>query len=154
MQEIFIFTANLKAMSFHVKNIDSKEEMEQQFPLIKQLTKELNFEDYARMLEEMLAGGYNMAGIFDGEKCVGVSGYWINTKIYSDKYLEMDNVVIDENYRSHGLGKMLSDFLLKVAQENNCKTIMLDAYLENESAHKFYLREGFIKRGYHFIKKI
>jgi ribosomal protein S18 acetylase RimI-like enzyme len=31
--------------------------------------------------------------------------------------------------------------------------MMLDAYLENEKAHAFYEREGFTKRGYHFLKK-
>jgi RimJ/RimL family protein N-acetyltransferase len=32
--------------------------------------------------------------------------------------------------------------------------MMLDAYLENEKAHAFYERAGFIRRGYHFIKTI
>ena len=32
--------------------------------------------------------------------------------------------------------------------------MMLDAYVENFKAHKFYYREGFIARGFHYLKKL
>jgi GNAT superfamily N-acetyltransferase len=106
------------------------------------------------MLEEMLKNGYRMIGVFDGKKCIGISGFWIGTKLYSDKYLEPDNVVIDKNYRSKGIGKLLFDWLSAEAKLHGCKTIMLDAYLENIQGHKFYWREGFVARGFHFLKKL
>ncbi len=78
----------------------------------------------------------------------------INTKIYSGKYVELDNVVTDENYRGKEIGKLLCNYVLTIAKQNNCKTAMLDAYLENHQAHHFYEREGFVKKGFHFIKKL
>jgi GNAT superfamily N-acetyltransferase len=106
------------------------------------------------MLKDMLLHGYRMAGAFDGKTCVGLSGFWIATKIYSGKYVELDNVVIDKNYRSLGIGKLLCDWIISEAKKQGCETAMLDAYVENASGHKFYLREGYIIRGFHFIKKI
>jgi RimJ/RimL family protein N-acetyltransferase len=41
---------------------------------------------------------------------------------------------------------------MKKANENNCKCITLDAFLENEKAHHFYEREGFVKKGYRSLK--
>ena len=106
------------------------------------------------MLRDMLRHGYRMAGAFAAKKCVGISGFWISTKIYSGKYVELDNVVIDKNYRSQGIGKQLCDWIVVEAKKLGCTTAMLDAYSENSSGHKFYFREGYILRGFHFIKKI
>ena len=106
------------------------------------------------MLEEMLNNGYRMIGVFDADKCIGVSGFWLGTKLYSDKYLEADNVVIDKGYRSKGIGKLLMDWLEEEAKRKGCKMLMLDAYVENFSGHKFYWREGYTARGFHFLKKL
>ena len=125
-----------------------------QFSLMKQLTKKLKKSHYKHMLKDMLAHGYRMAGVFEEGKCVGLSGFWISTKIYSGKYVELDNVVMDEKHRSKGIGKMLSDWIIAEAKKQGCKTAMLDAYVENSAGHKFYLREGYRIRGFHFIKKI
>ena len=139
---------------YKFKTLHTAEEMLQHISIIQQLEISLTVEEYETMLPEMLSNGYGQIAIFDADKCIGISGYWINTKLYSGKYLEMDNVVIDENYRSKGIGKLLCDWCINKAKEENCKKVMLDAYLENEKAHKFYEREGFTKRGYHFIKAI
>ena len=124
------------------------------FPIIVQLSPALKEKEYKLMLKDMLLHGYRMAGAFDKNKCVGVSGFWISTKLYSGKYVELDNVVIDRHYRSQGLGKLLCDWIVKEAKKAGCKTAMLDAYTENSAGHKFYLREGFILRGFHFLKKL
>ena len=138
---------------FSIKEL-SKAEMLLLLPLINQLSPDIRQKDYERMLEEMLKNGYRMIGVFDGKNCIGVSGFWIGTKLYSDKYLEADNVVIDKNYRSKGIGKLLMDWLEAEAKRKGCKILMLDAYVENFSGHKFYYREGFIARGFHFLKKL
>jgi len=136
------------------KELHTINEMLEHISIVQQLQTQLTLEEYKQLLPEMLSKGYGQVAVFDGNKCIGISGYWINAKLYSGKYLEMDNVVIDENYRSKGIGKLLCDWCLNKAKANNCQTVMLDAYLENEKAHKFYEREGFIKRGYHFLKSV
>ena len=138
---------------FSIKELP-KAEMLLQLSLINQLSPDIKQKDYERMLEEMLKHGYRMIGVFDGKKCIGVSGFWLGTKLYSDKYLEADNVVIDKAYRSKGIGKLLMDWLEEEAKLKGCKMLMLDAYVENFSGHKFYCREGFIARGFHFLKKL
>ena len=140
--------------TFVFKELLTLEEMLIQFPLLQQLQPKLKLEEYKTMLPEMIRYGYIQVGVFENEKCIGISGIWISTKLYSGKYLEMDNVVIDENYRSKGIGKLLCNWCIKKAKETNCKKVMLDAYLENEKAHRFYEREGFKKTGFHFIKMI
>jgi GNAT superfamily N-acetyltransferase len=137
-----------------IREIKTESEMLLQFPLILQLNSKLKKSKYEKMIKDMMASGYCMAGAFVNGKCIGLSGFWIATKIYSGKYVELDNVVIDKNFRSKGVGKMLCDWIIKEAKKKGCETAMLDAYTENSSGHKFYLREGYVIRGFHFIKKI
>lgn len=126
-----------------------------QFPLIKQLNPGMQEPSYEALLMQMLPNGYRMAGIFDiNGVCLRLSGFWVNTKLYSGKYLEIDNFVIDAGNRSRQLGKRLSDWLHTLAQAEGCQTIMLDAYTSNQAAHKFYFREGFHIKSYHFYKTL
>jgi GNAT superfamily N-acetyltransferase len=140
---------------YALKELRSSTEMIQYISVIRELSGPgLTEEAYQKNLDAMIPMGYAQVAVFDGDSCIGLSGFWINTKLYSGKYLEMDNVVVLPAYRSKGVGKLLCEWCEEKAKENGCRTLMLDAYLENEKAHKFYKREGYFKRGYHFLKHI
>ncbi|NEM96447.1 GNAT family N-acetyltransferase [Pontibacter burrus] len=141
--------------NYTIREITTLPHMLAQYPLIKQLNPDMQEAAYEALLKQMLPNGYRMAGIFDEDGvCLGLSGFWINTKLYSGKYLEIDNFVIDASSRSQQLGKRLVDWLQVLAIKEGCQTIMLDAYSSNQAAHKFYFREGFNIKGYHFYKTL
>jgi ribosomal protein S18 acetylase RimI-like enzyme len=137
-----------------IKTVDSASEMMAQYELITQLNPKVTLQDYMLMINDMVTLNYKQAVAYSNEKPVGICGFWINTKIYSGKYIELDNVVVDTNFRSKNIGQLLCDYVLEIAKQNNCKTAMLDAYLENTQAHVFYQRIGFTKKGFHFIKPL
>ena len=137
-----------------INTIDNASEMIAQYDLICQLSPNVTFEEYSLMINDMVKLNYQQAVAYINEKPVGVCGFWINTKIYSGKYIELDNVVVDTKFRNKNIGQLLCDYVLEIANKNNCKTAMLDAYLENTQAHTFYERIGFTKKGFHFIKPL
>ncbi|TXK51994.1 GNAT family N-acetyltransferase [Pontibacter qinzhouensis] len=139
---------------YQIQEIQGIGAMLEQFHLIAQLNPAMSKSRYAQLLAQMLPNGYRMVGVFVADACVGLSGFWINTKLYSGKYLEVDNFVIDATHRSGGLGKALSDWMEQEARAHQCDTIMLDAYVPNSAAHKFYFREGYHIKSYHFYKTI
>src|ERR1700739_2616936 len=141
-------------MKYVLKKLETIEEMEQMAGLIKELTPDLTMDSYKKMLVEMIPHNYFQVAVFDGEKAIAVSGYWLATKIYCGKYLEIDNFVVAKEYRSQSIGKLLINWMLNEAKESNCQTVLLDAYVENFKAHKFYYREGFIARGFHYLKRL
>jgi len=147
-------TINATIMVYNFQVLTQKAAMLPHYLLIRQLSPGVTEERYDFLLDDMLAHGYRMAAVFEGDTCVGISGIWVATKIYSGRYLEMDNVVVADTHRSKGIGKLLTDFVTELAMNEGCETIMLDAYLENEKAHVFYERAGFVKRGYHFLKRL
>ncbi len=137
-----------------IKEFKTLAEMEACFALLQQLNPAMDATRYKQLLSQMLPNGYRMAGILTGDTCVGVSGFWVNTKLYCGKYLEVDNFVIDASHRNKQLGKQLLDWLIDQAKAANCDTVMLDAYTSNSEAHRFYFREGFHIKSYHFYRSI
>ncbi|MBP6828263.1 MAG: GNAT family N-acetyltransferase [Saprospiraceae bacterium] len=137
-----------------IRLLTQKAEMAPLYPLIRQLSPKVTEERYLFLLDDMLTRGYRMAAAYEGDTCVGLSGIWIGTKIYSGKYMELDNVVVSETHRSKGIGQLLCDFATALALEEGVEMMMLDAYRENHRAHAFYEREGFIRRGFHMLRPV
>lgn len=121
-------------------------------PVLQVLYKDLDETGYAALLDDMLPLGYRMIAVYDGNKCVGISGVWIFTRFYSGRYIDMDNVVVLPEYRSKGVGQIMVDWLIEEGEKQNCQYAMLDAYVENFGAQRFYARNGFVPRGYHYIR--
>lgn len=127
-----------------------------EFPLILPLIEKHNAtfpaEELRRRLEKMITRGYRCIGAFHNKKVVGVAGYWLITRFYSGDYMDVDNVVVDENLRSQGIGTALMDWLEKHANTLGCRSVMLDSYVTLSRAHRFYFRHGYEILGYHFRK--
>jgi ribosomal protein S18 acetylase RimI-like enzyme len=97
---------------------------------------------------------YDLFGAFSNGKLTGLVGAWIATKIWCGRYLEIDNLVVDPESRSGGVGTMLIKHLEAMAHERDCKIIVLDSYTANKPSHRLYHRLGFEIWGFHFIKPI
>ena len=134
-----------------VRELIDKEEMLKNLPVLQYLYPSLTLSEYSSELDLMLPHNYGQVGVFEGDICLGLSGFWIGTKLWCGKYLELDNIVVSKTQRSQGIGKLLFDFLHKKALENNCTMLSLDSYTTNFNAHKFFYKEGFAPKGFHFI---
>ncbi|HRZ31811.1 MAG TPA: GNAT family N-acetyltransferase [Flavobacterium sp.] len=139
-------------MKLTLKELKTLPEMLEQLHLIQQLYPDYTIEIYADLLEEMLPNNYKQVVVYENEQSVGLSGFWVGTKLWCGKYLELDNVIVHPNHRSRGVGKLLTEYLNKKAVEIGCKVVALDAYTNNFPAHKFYYNHGFVPKGFHFVK--
>ena len=134
-----------------IRELQGKNEMLSHISVLHAIYPSLTIEEYDRELDQMLPHNYGQIAVFDDEICIGISGFWIGTKLWCGKYLELDNIVVLEKYRSKGVGKLLFDFLHKKAVENDCTMLSLDSYTHNFKAHKFFYNQGFSPKGFHFI---
>lgn len=107
--------------------------------------------------------------ILDAEKTVfvaadendRVAGYIIcfpikrNQNVTSEeqKTLYVDDLCVDEEYQSHGIGKALLLRAKQYAEETDCKNVELNVWSFNEKAIKFYVSCGMTeqKRRMEFI---
>lgn len=60
--------------------------------------------------------------------------------------MDVDQLVIDEEYRNHSLEKKLIGEVKKIALDNNCDRIELNCWMFNENALGMYEHIGFKKQ--------
>lgn len=134
-----------------LKECTTKEEMLQNFEIVKEMYPNITLEEYSSELDVMIPNNYGQIVIFDGETCAALSGYWIGSKLWCGKYMELDNVVVSKNYRRKGLGEQLFQYAEEKAKSIGCTMLALDSYTDNFEAHKFFYQQRYVPRGFHFI---
>ena len=77
------------------------------------------------------------------QKIVGWIHLFINLRIESDTFAEIGGLVVDEKYRSHGIGKLLTQEAEKRAKERGLKKLRVRSNVIREYAHRFYLNLGY-----------
>ncbi len=124
-------------------------------PLLQKLGKYTVSEEVIKeRLLEMVQQNYECLGIFDDNQLIGICGLWFQTRHYAGRSVEMDHVIIDDTSRGRGVGKLLVEFVTNYAKKKSCNWIELNSYVHNFPSHKFFYNQGFVAKGYHFVKEL
>ncbi len=73
---------------------------------------------------------------------VGVALFYFGYSTWKGKKLYLDDLIITENYRRHGIGQMLLDRLVSYAMDQDVRQIRWHVLEWNEPAIKFYEKMG------------
>lgn len=139
-------------MTLQTRELTTIDEMLNQIDTIKFLYPKITLEKYKSFLSDMLPHNYTQIAVFENDVCLGITGCWSATKLWTGKYLEIDNFVVHPEHRSKGIGKILTDFIEQKAVNLGCSSIVLDAFTGNFGAHRFYYNQGYAPKGFHFVK--
>lgn len=139
-------------MNLRTEFLYDKQQMLAQLDVLQVLYPSLTMAQYATELDLMLPLNYSQLAVFDQDECVAICGIWIGNKLWVGKYLELDNIVVKEAYRSRGVGDLIFKTLEQKALQENCNMLSLDSYTSNFKAHKFFYNQGYSPKGFHFIK--
>jgi GNAT superfamily N-acetyltransferase len=122
-------------------------------PLANKLHPALDASIISNYLAEMFdLPTYHCFGLWKDGKLVAMSNGWITVRFYSGKQLEVDNVIVDPELRSQGIGKYFFCCIHQWGIQNGCKTVELNTFVQNSKSHKFYFNEGYAILGFHFQK--
>jgi GNAT superfamily N-acetyltransferase len=61
----------------------------------------------------------------------------------SNPFVEVGGLVVDENYRSKGIGKKLVEQIKQWCVEKHISTLRVRSQVKRKEAHQFYLANGF-----------
>ena len=130
----------------------TKSEIPRIFPLIELHNPKLSKALFTRRLEDMIPYGYRAMAAFDGKRMIAISGFWIHSRFWCGRHLDIDNFFVHPDYRGARLGAQLVAWLEAKALAEKCDLMVLDTYADKFLTHRFYHREGFAATGYHFTK--
>ena len=152
MRDFFLINFISKSVKLEIKELTTVSQMLAQIEVMQNLYPKLSIEKYESYLNEMIPRGYIQIGVFENDVCMGITGCWFGTKLWSGKYLEIDNFIVHPEHRSKGIGKQLTDYVNQKGIDLDCSMIVLDAFTGNFPAHRFYYKQGYAPRGFHFLK--
>ncbi len=66
----------------------------------------------------------------------------------------VEDVVVDAEFQSKGIGRQMMEYAIEVCRENGCYKMTLSSNLKRERAHQFYETLGFEKHGFSFLIEI
>jgi len=68
-------------------------------------------------------------------------------------FMVLENLIVSEKSRRHGVGKKLVSYIEKNARERNCYFVMFMSLVTRTEAHMFYESVGYSKNLAHGFKK-
>ena len=91
----------------------------------------------------------------DNEKVVGFIGLQICLAFeIKEKLMRIIALAVDCNFQGQGIGSALVQKAEQYAEQNGISDIAVNSGLNRKSAHRFYEKQSFFKKGYSFLKRL
>lgn len=134
-----------------MKTAWTPEDISKCFNVMKQLRPHLSQEQFIESVVRMAKNhGYLLVyGEQEGE-VVCVAGLRMAEWLHTGRYLEIEDFVTSDGYRSQGIGGNLFSDIVQFARENNCNQVRLVSGLKREKAHQFYIGNGMVCEAKYF----
>lgn len=136
-----------------IKKAELKE-FETAFAFCQSLWENINYEKncmkevYKRILNDQNSF---MLFLLKDDSYVGlVHGTFFDTFWMSGKTCYLASLIVKDTERKKGYGKIMVDYVKKIAMDKECKAIILDSAFYRAGAHSFYEHYGFEKCCYGF----
>ena len=100
-----------------------------------------------KRLEELLETPRSRVLVVEnGRGVVGAASFWIKPDLaHGDTVVEIPMLVVAEDHRRNGVGRLLMEEVRSVASENGASLIELVATTANVAAREFYNSLGFVE---------
>lgn len=139
----------------NIKELDTETEIESCFNLMKVLRPKMeSIPDFVAQILRQRKESYRIVGIEEQGKIVALAGFRELENLIHGKFIYVDDLVTDPEYRNKNMGQALLLHISAIAKDKFYNNVVLDTGLANSQAQKFYYREGFLGLGMHFIRPV
>jgi GNAT superfamily N-acetyltransferase len=126
------------------------------------LAVQLGYECTGEELQKRLSHMQDPSGyaVFVAELPEGRIAGWIGAYVFrsveTGSCVEISGLVVDQNVRSRGIGKMLLDSAEQWARSVGCDAISVRSNIKRDRAHRFYINNGYehVKTQKEFRKRL
>ena len=120
-------------------------DMKQVLMLIKELAKyENSIDEVTITIEDLEKDGFNNHPLYwfivaeNEEKIIGMSFYFIRYSTWKGKFLFLEDFIVSKSYRRNGVGSMLFEKTILIAQEMQVNGMIWQVLDWNDLAINFY----------------
>jgi len=124
------------------------------YDLVKQLRVGLDYDEFEDLIYDMRDINYKMIGLMQKDKLISYAGIGVSTNLYHKRHLFVYELVTDEQHRGKGYGRSMMEYLVDYAKIAMCENIVLSSGFSREDAHRFYEKDGFVKKSFVFVKSL
>src|SRR4051794_8284568 len=105
----------------------TQEDIDKTWEAISLLRPHLQRDQFSALMQEMFAGGYQLAYIEEDNKAVSVIGYRHLQFLFNGRHIYIDDLSTLEAYRGKGYAGKLLDHVLQLAKEQHYESVTLDS---------------------------
>jgi GNAT superfamily N-acetyltransferase len=138
-------------VSIEIRPAETSEELEACFPVMQALRPHLT--DASELVSRILAQaeqGYRLLAAWRSAMVIGAAGYRMQDNLIRGRFCYVDDLVVAEAERRHGLGARLLDAVAVEARRAGCRRLTLDTGLDNLLGQRFYFRYGMLPASLRF----
>ncbi len=137
-----------KRLKYRMISLDTASKINFLLRQLSEKAKDQSIPDLKRILGKR---GVFLVGAFDNSILVGIAGiYFKETLMRKAGIIEdpgdIEDVVVDEEYRGRGIGRKLMEFLIKEAKKRKADCVELTSNSNRTEANAMYESMGFKKR--------
>jgi GNAT superfamily N-acetyltransferase len=140
-------------MTMDVKLVASDAQLDMISGVLVQLRSRFDKDGLMAQMREQQKGEYQLADVESDGTVLCVAGFMVSTKLAWGKYIYIDDFVTGEHSRRSRAGGRLMDWFKSFAREHGCTQRHVDSGVQNFTAHRFSLRQGFNIASHHFSMK-
>ncbi|MEM9325955.1 MAG: GNAT family N-acetyltransferase [Bacteroidota bacterium] len=129
--------------------VSIRDGIKKDLPALLELIKELAIYEHAlsevdNTLEKMEVDGFGEHPVFDflvaseEDRVVGASVFYFRYSTWKGRRIYLEDLIVNEDFRGQGIGKMLLDATVEKARQRNCTGLMWQVLDWNEPAINFY----------------
>jgi len=97
---------------------------------------------------------YNFCAEVSGKVAAFCEGMFLNSLYNPGRICYLTTLIVDSRYRGCRIGSRMIEHLKQYSLEKDCVAIELYTALYRVDAHRFYEREGFVKRAFMYSQDI
>jgi GNAT superfamily N-acetyltransferase len=134
----------------NIVELKTKEQIESTYEVMAQHY-DFSLGQYMLFMDEMMAvGDFRMIGVLnENAVCCAVLGFRIGRRLYCGKFIHVDNLIVHQDFKRHGLAEKMLDWARAEGKNLGCESLLADTYVENYPAHKLFMKNGLHIRGHH-----
>jgi GNAT superfamily N-acetyltransferase len=98
--------------------------------------------------------GFRLSAAWCDGQVIGVIGYRLQENLMYGRFVFVDDLVVQKQFRSEGVGARLLSVARAYAWETSCRHFVLDTGLHMARAQRFYFSQGLLAHAMGFCEEL